>query len=69
MLGDKVSHGGAGLSVCFLGATRAAHSPLYPAVAPAVGLEGRGAQFIARGQVQEWRSGEAEPWRRGRQRR
>lgn len=64
MFGDKVSHGSGGLTISFLGTTRAAHSPFQLAVGPAVGLKGRGAQFVASRQVQDWDSGKAERWRR-----
>lgn len=54
--------GSGGLHVGFLATARAACSP-------AVGLEGRGAEFIAGRQVQERGSGKAEGWPRGWQRR
>lgn len=63
-LGTQCHTGGGDLSAGLLAAAGAA----YPPVQPAVGLEGRGAQFVASRQVQERGGAEAEGWRRGRQR-
>lgn len=66
VLGDSVSHRGGGLGVSLLAAAAGAtDSPIQPAV----GLEGRGAQFVDGRQVQERGRGKAEGRRGGRQRR
>ena len=65
VLGDSsVARGGEDLSAGLLAAAGAAYSP----VQPAVGLEGRGAQFVGGRQVRERGGAEAEGGRRGRQR-
>lgn len=61
-LGTQCHAGGGDLGVGLLAtAAGAAHSPIQPAV----GLEGRGAQFVASRQVQERGAGKAERRRRG----
>lgn len=63
-LGTQCHAGDGDLSAGLLAtAAGAAHSPIQPAI----GLEGRGAQFVASRQVQERGGGKAEHRRRGRQ--
>lgn len=63
-LGTQCHAGDGDLSAGLLAtAAGAAHSPIQPAI----GLEGRGAQFVASRQVQERGGGKAERRRRGRQ--